>query len=246
MAEKGKQEMSLRVSEIRDETPDTKMFRLALGDHPPLQFKPGQFVILKTELWNPSKNRNMRVNRAFSIASSPMEKSFIDLAIKRYPGGRMTPWLHDKVRVGDRVRVTGPQGKFILDGEDAGKFFFIAGGVGIAPLRSMIRYLIDIKSPSKIRLFYSARTPLDFAFKAEFDQQAGNHPDMQCFYTVTRPGKEPWTGMTGRFGEDYFKSRIDTDAKGVFICGPPSMVKDGMNSLRKIGIPEGSLHSEMW
>lgn len=246
MAEKNVQEMSLRVAEIHDETPDIKMFRLALDTHPGLPFKPGQFVILKTELWNPAKNRTMRVNRALSIASSPTEKGFIDLAVKRYTGGRLTPWLHDEVRVGDTLTVKGPEGKFVLNPEDRGKIIFIAGGVGIAPLRSMILHLIDTKTPAGIRLFYSAQTPSGFAFKAEFDRQAETHSDMTCIYTITRPGSEPWAGPTGRFDAEFFRSHLEQDAESFYLCGPPDMIKDGIASLRGLGVPEHSIHSEKW
>ncbi len=114
----------------------------------------------------------------------------------------------------------------------------------------MIRYLIDIKNPGGIRLFYSARTARGFAYKTEFDVMTENHTDMQCVYTVTRPETEPktelWSGRTGRFDAEFFRSRIQTDAAGFFLCGPPSLVKDGIQNLRSLGVPEGSIHSEMW
>ncbi|HSG05582.1 MAG TPA: FAD-binding oxidoreductase [Nitrospiria bacterium] len=238
-------EMLLRISDIRRESPDINTIRLEFGEEPPFSFRPGQFVIIKADRWNPRRNRVMPVKRAFSISSSPTETGFIEIAVKRVPTGRLSPWLHDEVKPGDFLNVKGPEGTFVLNSEDCETIVFIAGGVGIAPLRSMIRYLVDRKEPVGIRLFYSARKPADFSFKQEFDRQAASHPDMLCFYTLTRLDQEAWTGRTGRFDRRFLEVHLEKNAR-YYLCGPPAMVREIRQNLKDLAVSESGIAVEMW
>lgn len=238
--------MDLRISGIRKESPDINTICLDLGENSSFLFRPGQFIIVKVDLWNPRKNRVMPAKRAFSISSSPTEKGFLEIAVKRYPKGRLTPWLHDHLKPGNTLNIKGPEGKFILDTAGYKKIVFIAGGVGIAPLRSMIRYLVDQGNPVAIRLFYSARKPAEFAFKKEFDRQSASHPDMKCIYTLTRPEGAVWTGRTGRFDQTFLKNHMDKIETRYYLCGPLPMVRDIKGNLKDLGVEDSAIVVEMW
>ncbi|HTN42480.1 MAG TPA: FAD-binding oxidoreductase [Nitrospiria bacterium] len=246
MAARDQKQMSLVVSEIRQETPEIKSIRLDLGANKPFSFRPGQFVILTSEVWNPKRNRMGTANRAFSLSSSPTEEDYIEIAAKRYPEGRLTPWLHDTVKVGDTLNVKGPEGNFVFTEGESEEIVLIAGGIGIAPYRSMIRYILAKKLPVRVTLLYSARTSEDFAFKAEFDAAMKMHPNLNCTYTVTRPDKTSWTGRIGRFDEAFLKNHIGPIGTLYCLCGPDRMIKECGQILTNLGVPFPLIRSERW
>lgn len=246
MPARDQRQMVLRVSEIRQETPEIKSFRLDLKSEKPFPFIPGQFVIVTADLWNPKRNRIGPANRAFSLSSSPTEPDYIEWAAKRYPEGRMTTWLHDTVKVGDRLRVKGPEGSFVFREGETEEIILLAGGIGVAPFRSMIRFILDRELSTKIKLIFSARTPKDFAFSAEFNRWAADHPNFHSIYTVTRPGDDPWTGRIGRIDPDLLREHRGGASALYYLCGPDPMIKETAEGLRNLGIPEGSIRSERW
>ena len=246
MAAKDQKEMKLIVSEIRQETPEIKSFRLDLGSNRPFKFLPGQFVILSAEVWNPKRNRTGPANRAFSLSSSPTEETYIEIAAKRYGGGRITPWLHDTVKAGDVLNIKGPEGQFVLAEGESNEIILVAGGIGIAPFQSMIRYILSKELPVRVKLFYSARTPVDFAFKSEFDAAMKQYKNFQCVYTITRPGEIPWPGRAGRFDEAFFREHIGPPGAVYYLCGPDRMINETAQILKMLDVPYPSIRSERW
>jgi ferredoxin-NADP reductase len=246
MPARDQKEMKLVVSEIRQETAEIKSFRFDLGLNKPFPFRPGQFVIITAELWNPKRNRTGPSNRAFSLSSSPTDEDAIEIAAKRYEGGRMTPWLHDTVKVGDILNVKGPEGHYVFNEGESDEIVLIAGGIGIAPYRSMIRYILAKGLPARIKLLYSARTSVDFAFKPEFDAAMKQHPNLQCVYTITRPDQTPWTGRLGRFDEAFFRDHIGPIGTIYYLCGPDRMIKEQSQMLTALGVPSPMIRTERW
>jgi len=238
--------MKLVVSEIRQETPEIKSFRLDLGANKPFPFRPGQFVILTAEVWNPKRNRMGTANRAFSLASSPTEEDYIEIAAKRYTEGRLTPWLHDTVKVGDTLNVKGPEGNFVFTEGESDEIVLIGGGIGIAPYRSMIRYIIAKGLPVRVKLLYSARTPEDFAFKPEFDAVMKKHSNLHCDYTITRPDQTLWTERIGRFNDAFLRDHIGPVGTLYYLCGPDRMIKECAQILTTLGVSSPLIRSERW
>jgi ferredoxin-NADP reductase len=237
--------MSLTVSMIRTETPDIKTFRFDLGPEKPFPFLPGQFVILSTEIWNPRKNRMGPVNRAFSIASSPLEADYLEVAVKRYPNGRMTHWLHDKVKTGQAMTVKGPEGEFVFREGESDELVLVAGGIGVAPYRSMARFILEKNLPVRVRLLYSARTPADFAYREEFESLAGRHADFSCILTVTRE-HAGWKGRVGRLDEELFADPLQNPKSLYYLCGPDPMIRQLRSMLKDKGVAPGAVRSERW
>ncbi|MBI3812163.1 MAG: hypothetical protein HY283_08165 [Nitrospirae bacterium] len=246
MAARDQKEMKLVVSEIRPETPEIKSFRFDLRSNKPFPFRPGQFVIITAELWNPKRNRMGPANRAFSLSSSPTDEDTIEIAAKRYEGGRMTSWLHDTVKTGDVLNVKGPAGHYVFTEGESDEIVLIAGGIGIAPYRSMIRYILAKELSVRIKLLYSARTPADFAFKPEFDTAMKQHPNFQCVYTITRPDETPLTGRTGRFDEAFFRDHLGPLGTLYYLCGPDQMIKEQSQILTALGVPTPMIRTERW
>lgn len=238
--------MKLPVSTILQESYDTKTFRFELGSHRPFHFLPGQFIIITAELWNPKRGRTGQVSRAFSISSSPTDEEFIEITVKRYQDGRMTPWLHDAVQVGHVLMVKGPDGEFVFRDGETDELILIAGGVGIAPFRSMIRHILHRGFPVQIRLLYSARTPGDFAFAPEFDALAGQHPHFHVLYTVSRPGTQAWSGRVSRVDETLLRQNLGKSGALYYLCGPNQMIDDVAWKLRDLHVPESAIRFERW
>ncbi|HEY5594605.1 MAG TPA: FAD-binding oxidoreductase [Nitrospiria bacterium] len=246
MSARDQKEMKLAVSEIRQETPEIKSFRFDLGSNKPFPFRPGQFVVITAEVWNPKRNRIGPANRAFSLSSSPTEKEYIEIAAKRYLDGRLTPWLHDTVKTGDILNVKGPEGQFVFTEGESDGIVLIAGGIGIAPYRSMIRYILVKELQVQVKLLYSARTPADFAFKKEFDKAMKQHPNLHCVYTITRPDQTPWAGRVGRFDEAFFRDHLGPVGTLYYLCGPDRMIKEQAQILTALGVPYPMIRSERW
>jgi Na+-transporting NADH:ubiquinone oxidoreductase subunit F len=246
MAARDQIQMNLVVSKIREETPEIKSFRCDLGSNKPFSFRPGQFVIITAELWNPKRNRMGTANRAFSITSSPTEQDFIEIAAKRYTEGRLTPWLHDTVKVGDILNVKGPEGNFVFTEGESDEIVLIAGGIGVAPYRSMIRYILAKRLPVRVTLLYSARTPVDFAFKSEFDAAMKQHSNLRCVYTITRPDPTPWTGRIGRIDEALLGDHLGPIGTLYYLCGPDRMIKECAQILTTLNVPNPWIRSERW
>ena len=246
MGARDQKQMQLVISEIRQETPEIKSFRFALGPNKPFVFLPGQFVIISAEVWNPKRNRMGPANRAFSLSSSPTEEDYIEIAAKRYEGGRITPWLHDTVKVGDLINVKGPEGRFVFEEGRTDEIILIAGGIGIAPYRGMIRYILDKGLPVTVKLLYSARTPVDFAFAAELQAFERQHPNLHCTNTITRPGRLAWSGRVGRFDEAFLRVHLGPPNALYYLCGPVTMIKEHSQILKGLGVPETSIRIETW
>jgi ferredoxin-NADP reductase len=241
--------LQLPVTRIALETPDTKTYRLDLGAHKPFPFLPGQFIILTAELWNPKRNRAAPVNRAFSISSSPTDWDYLEVTAKRYQDGRISAWLHDTVKVGDQVTVKGPAGKFVFNEGETDELVLIAGGIGVAPFRSMIRYIIGKKLPVRVHLLYTARTPQDFAYKTELDGIIQNHPNVTCLYSITRPSSDPqmdWSGRIGRVDEPLLRQHLKNPKALFYLCGPDVMIGELARLLKTIGVEEARIRFERW
>ncbi|MBI4715589.1 MAG: hypothetical protein HY760_06610 [Nitrospirae bacterium] len=237
--------MKLPIVRITEETPDTKTFQLDLSGYPDFLFLPGQFVIVRAELFHPAKNRVTPLNRAFSLSSSPLERGYIEFTAKRYQDGRMTPWLCDSVEAGELLAVKGPSGEFTFREGETDEIVLVAGGIGVAPYRSIIRYILARDLPVKIRLLYSARTPNDFAFKDEFDDLARKDSRFECLYTVTRE-HAGWTGRVGRVDESLLRDFLSNPRTLFYLCGPDRMIDALSGTLKSLGAAEDRIRFERW
>jgi ferredoxin-NADP reductase len=236
--------MQLQVSEIRDETADTKTVQFRLEQD--LPFLPGQFITLTAELWNPRRERPAPVHRAFSITSSPTDRGILEIAAKRYPDGRMSAWLHDALKPGDAVAVKGPQGGFVFKDGETDQIVLVAGGIGIAPFRSVIRYIDAKRLPIGLTLLYSARTPADFAFGAELRAVARSNPRIRCVFTITRPTDLPWTERIGRIDGAMLKEHLGGPGALYYICGPDALIQETAQQLKGLEVPLERIRTEKW
>jgi len=182
----------LRIGRIFQETPDVKTFRIMnpLGGPLPFTYLPGQFI---TVALAPD---NQPVKRSYTIASSPTQHDYAEIAVKHEDEGIVSGFLHNQVKEGDLLDFSGPSGVFTFTGRECKCILLIGGGVGIMPLMSVLRYLTDRSWPGDIFLLYCVKTPRDIIFREELDYLQRRHPNVRVVITVSRPEGTDWKGAT--------------------------------------------------
>jgi len=231
----------MRVIRITKETPDVCTIRLASpdGDRLPFTHHPGQYLIMSLVI------DGKKVNRTYTIASSPTQPAYCEITVKREDMGHVSGHLHQNLREGDLIQVSAPAGRFTFDGTQADSIVLIAGGVGITPLMSILRYLTDQRWNGEIHFVFSAKTPHDIIFRHELEDLHKRFPNLRLHVTLTRAEKKEWTGRTGRITREFLTHTIpDLARHPVYICGPASMMEPTMQLLRELGVPPHQIKSE--
>jgi NAD(P)H-flavin reductase len=226
------------VASVREATPSTRIVRLSLGNAT-FRYKAGQAALLGLP------DRPDRF--PYSIASSPEEAArqasleFL-LKIDRDEWGQALAAL----RSGSEMLVEGPVGSFVFPSRPVERqFLFVAGGTGIAPLRSMICHAFHTGQPGRLHLLYSARTPSDFAYLPELQGYAGEGR-LELALTATREVLPGWPGERGRITKDRLARLIEHPETLCFVCGPAAMVDDVPRMLAELGVERTRIRLEEW
>lgn len=232
----------LRVGSIITETPGVKTFRLVPSSSDrllPFTFVPGQF--LNVAFWI----GGARMNRSYSISSSPTQREYIDLTVRREPRGAVSRHIVDLLKVGDQIEAAGPVGKFTFDGTEADSIVLIAAGVGITPMMSVTRYLTEQSWAGEIFLIFTFRKPADFIFANEITAIQRVNPKLHVAVTVTRAEGTDWKGSRGRITKELLTQTVpDLASRRVHVCGPQSMMEATKAMLTELGVAPDQLKTE--
>lgn len=227
---------SARLVKIIQETELCKTYFFDLDEE--IEFLPGQFVMVEFAHKLPN------VRRAYSIASPSSEKKIISLTVKKE--GVFTSAL-DKAAVGEEFLIKGPYGQFILDGKTAQDLVFIAGGTGVTPFRSMIRFILEKHLPNKMALIYSCRQPGDFLYYNELISLAKNNPQFSIVFTATRCTDPGWKGLCKRIDIQLITDYVpDYKKRFYYLCGPKEMVDAMSHLLAGMGVDKPNIKTERW
>ncbi len=196
-------------------------------------FKPGQYLVMTLEIPQPDVKGKIR---SFSIASSPTEPDSL-LVATRESGSTFKQTLAALTRE-SAVEIKGPVGRFVLEENAARPVVMIAGGIGITPFRSMIRYATDRGLPIPITLLYSNRMPEMITFRDDFDRWQITNPNLRIIYTLDSPPSS-WAGQTGLINAEFLRKHVgDTGQSVYYVCGPPGMVDVMLATLKNdLGLP---------
>ena len=227
------------ISSIQQVSPTVKVFGFDLGGVD-LDFLPGQWVDLYVDT-----GLSVEVG-GYSITSTPLQQGTIELAIKKLPHALAATYLHDRAKVGDAVEVRGGSGGFHYEQDWHGPLVLIAGGIGITPLISILRYVDQSQLENPVELIYSAGTPSELLFREEIQAIANRNPRIQCAFTVTRPSGEAWDGRVGRIDLDMLKEHSPTQDSLYYVCGPPSFQDNLAIMLGNLGVKASLIRSERW
>ena len=217
----------MTVDAIQQETSDIKTFKLAFRDREAqekFEFQAGQFGVFSVF---------GQGEAPFGIANSPTQGQYVECSVKRV--GKVTNALHE-LNVGDTVGFRGPYGRgFPIDKMKGKNLIFVGGGIGMAPLRSLLWNCIDTRQDFQdITVVYGARSTDDLVYKREL-QEWVDMPDVSTVLTVDPGGEdESWKGEVGFVPTVLEKVNPSPENAVVITCGPPIMIKFVLVSLSKM------------
>ena len=221
------------VTDIRTDTPDVKTFRVVgLDGKKPFVHIPGQCAMLSM----PGVGEAL-----FSITSSPTNEEYLEFSIKKC--GCVTTWLH-QMDVGQQVTLRGPYGNgFPVDTDFKGKdLVFIAGGIGLAPLRSVINYVRHYRSNyGSVDIVYGSRSKQDLVDFQEIIDEWCQEDGINVHLTIDREQPD-WDGHVG-FVPNYVKELGFDTSKTVVMCGPPIMIKFTLAGLEELGFQRDQVYT---
>lgn len=235
--------MKLKLVEKRDEAEGTKSF--FFEPEKPINYLTGQYYYFTLPKLNYPDARG--ATRHFTISSSPTEGPNIRLTtrIRQESGYKKTL---DELKMGETVDGEGPNGTFILNENDKAQQVFLAGGIGITPFRSLIKYNIDKNLNVPMHLIYSNSTVEQITFRKEIaDWQKLNSSFLKFDLTVSKPeeSKEKWEGLVGRIDAPLISKLTAGYVKPIFwVCGPPPMVDALEIALAQMKIPGSQIRVE--
>jgi NAD(P)H-flavin reductase len=195
-------------------------------------YEPGQFMMLSIPGFGEAP---------ISISSSPTRPGLLHLSVRR--AGSLTTAMHG-LREGDYLGLRGPYGRpFPLDimGKD---LLFVAGGIGLAPLRSVVNYCLDQSgSHGRKVILYGSRVPSDIAFGGDLAAWR-ERPGVTCLLTVDRaePG---WSGPVGLVTTLLPQVDLDSEKSVALVCGPPVMIPPVLQHLKKMGFADENIWTTM-
>ena len=224
----------VEIKEIIDETPDVKTLRLQFKDaarQKEFSFNAGQFA--EYSVFGEGEC-------TFCIASSPTRPDYLECSFKL--AGKVTNAMR-KLNVGDTMGLRGPYGNYFPVEEMKGKnVVFIAGGIGLAPVRCVIWNVLDLKEQFKdITIIYGARTVADLVYKRELEEWK-NIPGVKTVVTVDPGGETPdWKDEVGFVPTIVEKTAPKAENTVAIICGPPIMIKFTLPVMQKLGFKDENI-----
>ena len=224
------------VSRIENLTPSIKGIWLRLDEA--LDFQAGQYVNFNLP--------NDLGHRAFSLANPPSSGNEIELNIRIVPGGAGTAWIHNELKVGDRVTVSGPYGRFFVHKSANVPSLFMAGGSGLSSPRAMLLDLLEESSELPITLVYGARNQGELYYHQEFVDLAAKHANFTYVPALNdEPADSGWSGFRG-FVHEAAKVHFDNDFRGnkAYLCGPPVMIDACITTLMQGRLFERDIYTE--
>ena len=220
------------IRSVREENSTIKTFELELAEPEygaDFSYLPGQFVMLSVRDHGEAP---------ISITSAPARGGAIELSVRR--AGSLTSALH-AMKAGDRVGIRGPYGRpFPVEGLKGRDLVFVAGGIGLAPLRCMINYCLDRAGEyGRITLLYGSRKPSDMAFRADLEswRQEGV-VDVRLTVDVPEPG---WDGSVGLVTGLVSEVECDDSNTSALLCGPEVMLEAVSRRLHQAGLSEKNI-----
>ncbi|MBR2634617.1 MAG: FAD/NAD(P)-binding protein [Clostridia bacterium] len=223
------------ITDIRIDTPDVKTFRVVTPDgKKPFLHVPGQCAMLSI----PGVGEAL-----FSITSSPTNTEFLEFSIKKC--GCVTSFLHS-IEPGQYVTIRGPYGNgFPVESAFLGKdLLFVAGGIGLAPLRSVINYCRHYRDKyGKIDIVYGSRSMQDLVDYREIIDEWCKEEGINVHLTIDREQPE-WSGHVG-FVPNFVKELGFDTGKTAVLCGPPIMIKFTLAGLQEIGFQKDQIYTTL-
>ena len=222
-----------RTIGLEDLTHDIKRVRLELPSGGPFDFSAGQYAALRVSNLPP---------RDFSMANRP-DEPVLEFHVRHMAGGAASRYIVHSLKLGETVRLEGPFGSAHLRERHRGPIVAIAGGSGIAPIKSIVETALQRGARQPIHLYAAVRDERDVYLEAHFNALAAAHPNLR-FTTVLSEPRQPTARRTGLVHEAVAADISDLDGAKAYLAGPPVMVEAATTMLLDRGMPRGDIHAD--
>lgn len=233
--------VNVKVKSITEVTSTSKCIRFVADDDVLPYFRAGQYINVKVNI------NGIRTSRSYTLSSPPSERGYYEITVRRKPaGGFVSDYLLDDLKVGDKLEISGPSGSFYyrrpLHGDD---LVFLAGGSGITPFLSMIRYWnAENVRDKKVTLIYGSNHADDVIYLDELKELEKTWPGFKLHLVISDP-EEGYQGLTGFINADLIRRVVgDVTGKRFFLCGPDAMHHFVKPELGKLGISKYDIDGE--
>lgn len=236
--------MKLKLTDKKEEASATKSFFFEPEEK--VEWLPGQyFYITLPKLIHEDPKGDAR---HLTNSASPTEGSIVRITtrLRKESGFKQTL---DSLPIGSVVEGKGPNGIFCIDEKSLGNHIFLAGGIGITPFRSIIKYALDKNLGINMSLVYSNSLPEEITFREDMEKWTKNHQNFKLYTTISKPDEssQKWEGATGRIDENLINKLFGKDdiQKSTFwLSGPPVFVSAMEDLLSKIRVPLDNIRTE--
>jgi 3-phenylpropionate/trans-cinnamate dioxygenase ferredoxin reductase subunit len=229
---------TLLLSEIEVQTHDTKTLRFIVPQGRKLAARPGQFMSFHWMI------DGEPVTRCYTISSSPLQTKFLEITPKKADKGHVSVYLNELAECGLAVEASGPFGEFYFDEAQHKDIVLIAGGSGITPMISMLRYIDELNLKTNVTLLYFVRTPKDIIFAGELQRLLRYIDNFKCLVVVDKPD-ENWRRPVGHINAELLRYNVDNlESSTFFLCGPPKMMESARTILNSLDVPDERILQE--
>ena len=226
---------SSRVTRIRDLTHDIKELTLELMEPAEISYVPGQFIQFQTPEYELTDEP---VYRAYSMSSVPSDPRNVQIEVRYVPNGICTTYVHKYLKEGDEVIFNGPYGEFFLR-DTQRDAVFIAGGSGMAPVKSILTAMKEAGNPRRSRYFFGAVSRRDLFLVEEMKELESAIPNFQYIPALSEPKEgDDWDGEVGLITEVLAKHLESGDNVEAYLCGSPGMIDACIRVLTSKGVPQ--------
>ncbi|WP_170401917.1 FAD-binding oxidoreductase [Ruegeria arenilitoris] len=239
---------TVRVASVRDESEVIRSFTFEPTDELPLlPFEAGQFLTLRVQ-----PEGRAPVARTYTVSSAPADACY-RISVKREPGGSVSNHLHDTFSVGDLIEIQAPKGQFFLNPSETRPAVLFAGGVGITPMISMVRHVLNeglrTRHTRNLTVFHAAQTVAQRAFHADLRRaEASGDGEIRYVSVISRPEQGTRAGVdfdaAGYITPALIRDTLPLDDHDFFLCGPPSFMQAIYDMLRELGVRDGRIFAE--
>ncbi len=260
LAWRGLREFRVSRREYEDRARSQCSFYLEPLDGVPLPpFRPGQFLTISLQVSDTAagaQSKKLMITRCYSVSGRP-DASRYRVTIKRVPApagrsdlpqGVCSNYFHDRIHEGDVITVKAPSGLFFIDPDPALPAVFIAGGIGITPIMSMVEWCLAEQAERPLHLYYGLRRGDEHAFKAILEELANSHPAFHLNVVYSRPGPEDRQGRdfqhAGRVDVELLRRTLSGGRYQFYVCGPAPMMETLIPALGQWGVLGQDIHYE--
>jgi len=222
-----------RVSAVDNLTHDIKRVRLKILEGGPYDFTAGQYASI-TFPGLPARD--------YSMANRPGEAT-LEFHIRLLPGGAVTPFVARRLKVGDKIKVFGPHGTSYLRERHSGPILALAGGSGLAPIKSIVETALAAGATQPIHLYLGVRDEQDLYLEDHFKKLASKHKNLVFWPVLSEPSKAT-KRRTGFLADAVRQDFTDLDGAKAYLAGPPAMVETAVAALESLGMRRQDCHAD--